>query len=162
DLPIKYLETTTIYRDEKAGELLGLSRVRSITQDDSHTFCRPDQIEDVYRMLIKIVQQFYGTIGMRLKARLSYRDPATPEKYLGEPALWEKAQSIILKIAKENNLDYYEAVGEAAFYGPKIDFMALDALGREWQVATPQLDFVQPQRFGLTYVDADGSEKTPV
>lgn len=162
DLPIKYLETTTVYRDEKAGELLGLSRVRCITQDDSHTFCRPDQIEDVYRTLIKIVKEFYGTIGMPLKARLSFRDPKQPEKYLGEPALWDKAQSILLKIAKENKLDYFEAPGEAAFYGPKIDFMAVDALGRQWQVATPQLDFVQPSRFGLTYTDSDGIEKTPV
>jgi len=162
DLPIKYMETTTIYRDEKAGELLGLSRVRSITQDDSHTFCRPDQIEEVYNTLIKIVQEFYSTIGMPLKARLSYRDPKTPEKYLGESELWDKAESIILDIAKKNNLNYYEVPGEAAFYGPKIDFMAVDALGREWQVATPQLDFVQPKRFGLTYTDSDGQEKTPV
>lgn len=162
ELPIKYLETTTIYRDEKTGELLGLSRVRSITQDDSHIFCRPDQIEEIFRTLIKIVKEFYGTIGMKLKARLSYRDPAQGEKYLGEPELWQKAQEIILKIARENELDYYEAVGEAAFYGPKIDFMALDAIGREWQVATPQLDFVQPQRFGLKYNDSDGTEKTPV
>jgi len=162
DLPLKYLETTTIYRDEKAGELLGLSRVRSITQDDSHTFCTPEQIESVYDALIGVVQEFYQTIGMPLKARLSYRDPAQPEKYLGESALWDRAEEIILNIAKKNNLDYFEARGEAAFYGPKIDFMAVDALGREWQVATPQLDFVQPERFGLTYTDSDGQQKTPV
>lgn len=162
DLPLKFMETTTIYRDEKAGELLGLSRVRSITQDDSHTFCTPEQIEEIYGALIEVVQKFYGTLGMKLRARLSYRDKTQPEKYLGEPELWDKAESIILSIAKKHNLDYYEAPGEAAFYGPKIDFMALDALGREWQVATPQLDFVQPSRFGLTYTDADGQEKTPV
>ncbi|MBI2989968.1 MAG: threonine--tRNA ligase [Candidatus Magasanikbacteria bacterium] len=162
DLPLKFMETTTIYRDEKAGELLGLSRVRSITQDDSHTFCTPEQIEEVYGALIKVVKEFYGTIGMKLRARLSYRDKAQPEKYLGEAALWDKAESIILDIAKKNELDYYEAFGEAAFYGPKIDFMALDAIGREWQVATPQLDFVQPARFGLTYTDKDGEDKTPV
>ncbi len=162
DLPLRYLETTTIYRDEKAGELLGLSRVRSITQDDSHTFCTPEQIEGVYNTLIDIVKIFYKTIGMPLRARLSYRDPAQPEKYLGEDSLWELAQATILKIAKQHNLDYYEAAGEAAFYGPKIDFMAVDALGREWQVATPQLDFVQPKRFGLVYTDADGQQKTPV
>jgi threonyl-tRNA synthetase len=162
ELPIKYLETTTIYRDEKAGELLGLSRVRSITQDDSHIFVTPEQIEQVYDELIDIVKTFYGTLHMPLRARLSFRDPATPEKYLGEPDLWQKAQDILLKIAKRHKLDYFVAEGEAAFYGPKIDFMATDAIGREWQVATPQLDFVQPKRFGLTYVDDKGQEQTPV
>ncbi len=162
EFPIKYMETTTIYRDEKAGELIGLSRVRSVTQDDSHVFCTPDQIKDLYKELIEVVQQFYEVIGMKLKARLSFRDPKQPEKYLGDPKLWEKAQSIIEEVAKENNLDYFVAEGEAAFYGPKIDFMATDAIGREWQVATPQLDFVQPQRFGLKYTDEEGKEQTPV
>ncbi len=162
ELPIKYLETTTIYRDEKAGELLGLSRVRSVTQDDSHTFCTPDQIKDVYTMLIEVVKEFYGALGMTFRARLSFRDPATPEKYLGEADLWEKAQSIILEIAKTEKLDYFVAEGEAAFYGPKIDFMVMDAIGREWQLATPQLDFVQPNRFGITYIDSNGQEQTPV
>ncbi len=162
DLPIKYLETTTIYRDEKAGELMGLSRVRSVTQDDSHVFCTREQIKDVYSEMIEIVQQFYDALGMTYRARLSYRDPAEPEKYLGEDSLWDLAQSTLLEIAKEKNLDYYEADGEAAFYGPKIDFMVRDALGREWQLATPQLDFVQPARFGLEYADSDGTQKTPV
>ena len=162
ELPIKYLETTTIYRDEKAGELLGLSRVRSVTQDDSHTFCTPEQIYDVYQTLIEITKEFYGALGMKFKARLSFRNPNTPEKYLGEEELWKKAQDIILEIAQKNDLDYYVAEGEAAFYGPKIDFMVMDALGREWQLATPQLDFVQPQRFGLSYIDSEGKEQTPV
>ncbi len=162
ELPIKYMETTTIYRDEKAGELNGLSRVRSATQDDSHTFCTPEQIEQVYGELIEIVKTFYDTVHMPLKARLSFRDPATPDKYLGKPELWEKAQNILLDIAKKHNLDYFIAEGEAAFYGPKIDFMGIDAIGRSWQVATPQLDFVQPERFGLVYTDVDGQEKTPV
>lgn len=162
ELPIKYLETTAIYRDEKAGELLGLSRVRSVTQDDSHTFCTPEQIEDVYQMMIDIVKKFYDTLGMKYRARLSFRDKNQPEKYLGEEKLWDKAQDILLKIAKTNELDYYVAEGEAAFYGPKIDFMVQDALGREWQLATPQLDFVQPKRFELTYTDHDGHEQTPV
>ncbi len=161
-LPIKYLETTTIYRDEKAGELLGLSRVRSVTQDDSHTFCTPEQIYDIYQMLIEIVKEFYGALDMKFRARLSFRDPQQAEKYLGEEDLWNKAQEIILEIAKKNKLDYYVAEGEAAFYGPKIDFMVMDALGREWQLATPQLDFVQPKRFGLTYIDSQGHEQTPV
>src|SRR3990167_5847870 len=156
ELPIKYMETTTVYRDEKAGELLGLSRVRSITQDDSHTFCTPEQIETIYQELIDVTKTFYEKIGMKIRARLSFRDPKNPKKYLGEPELWKKAEHILLEIAKKNNLDYFIAEGEAAFYGPKIDFMATDALGREWQLATPQLDFVQPERFGLTYTDKDG------
>lgn len=162
DLPIKYLETTTIYRDEKAGELIGLSRVRSATQDDSHTFCTDNQIKEVYQQLIEVVKEFYGALGMKFKARLSFKDPQIPEKYLGEDSLWEKAQNILLEIAKENELDYFVATGEAAFYGPKIDFMVLDALGRLWQLATPQLDFVQPGRFGLTYTDKEGHNQTPV
>jgi len=162
DLPIKYMETTTVYRDEKGGELLGLSRVRSITQDDSHTFCTPDQIEQVYQELIDVTKTFYETIGMKISARISFRNKKEPRKYLGESALWNKAEDIILNIAKKNNLDYFVAQGEAAFYGPKIDFMATDALGREWQLATPQLDFVQPGRFGLTYIDKDGKQQTPV
>lgn len=162
DLPIKYMETTTVYRDEKAGELLGLSRVRCITQDDSHTFCTADQIEQVYQELIDVTVEFYEKIGMKIRARLSFRNPSQPEKYLGDVDLWEKAQNIILNIAKKNNLNYFVAEGEAAFYGPKIDFMAMDALGREWQLATPQLDFVQPKRFGLVYTDHEGKEQTPV
>mgnify|MGYP001604606479 FL=1 len=162
DLPIKYMETTTVYRDEKAGELLGLSRVRCITQDDGHAFCMPSQIEQIYGELIEVTKTFYDVIGMKLRARLSFRDPVTPEKYLGEIDLWEQAQSILLDVAKKQNLDYFIAEGEAAFYGPKIDFMGIDAIGREWQLATPQLDFVQPKRFGLTYINDKGTEQTPV
>lgn len=162
ELPIKYMETTTDYRDEKAGELLGLSRVRCITQDDSHTFCTPDQIEQIYQELIDVTKVFYDTIGMKTRARLSFRDPNQPEKYLGEVELWDKAQEIILNIAQKNQLNYFVAEGEAAFYGPKIDFLATNALGREWQLATPQLDFVQPKRFGLVYIDHEGREQTPV
>ncbi len=162
DLPIKYMETTAVYRDEKAGEMIGLSRVRSVTQDDSHTFCTPEQIEVVYSELIDVIKEFYSALGMKYKARLSFRDPSTPEKYLGEPVLWDKAQKILLSIAKASGLDYYEAPGEAAFYGPKIDIMVTDSIGREWQLATPQLDFVQPKRFGLTYVDQEGKKQTPV
>ncbi|MBI3559956.1 threonine--tRNA ligase, partial [Candidatus Gottesmanbacteria bacterium] len=162
NLPIKYLETTSVYRDEKAGEMIGLSRVRSVTQDDSHIFCTPEQIEEVYQELIDVIKEFYEALGMKYRARLSLRDPATPEKYLGESALWDKAQDILLHIAKTSALAYFEAPGEAAFYGPKIDVMVTDALGREWQLATPQLDFVQPKRFGLVYTDEQGKEQTPV
>ncbi|HLD26508.1 MAG TPA: threonine--tRNA ligase [Patescibacteria group bacterium] len=162
DLPIKYLETTTIYRDEKAGEMIGLSRVRSVTQDDSHIFCAPNQINTIYTMLITIVKTFYDALKMKYRARLSFRDETNVKQYLGDETLWKKAQTTLLDIAKHNTLDYFVAVGEAAFYGPKIDFMVEDALGRSWQLATPQLDFVQPQRFGLKYVDTDGKEQTPV
>ena len=160
DLPIKYMETTTDYRDEKAGELLGLSRVRSLTQDDSHMFCTPDQIDESLDALVNVVKEFYKTMGMEIKARLSFRDES--DNYLGDSELWNKAEAILKKIAEKSGLEYYVAKGEAAFYGPKIDFMTKDALGRELQLATPQLDFVQPERFGLKYVDEDGSEKTPV
>ena len=141
---------------------MGLSRVRSITQDDSHTFCTPEQIEGVYQELIDVTKEFYGKLGMKIRARLSFRDSINPKKYLGDPKLWKQAENIILKIAKENKLDYFVAEGEAAFYGPKIDFMVMDALGREWQLATPQLDFVQPKRFNLSYIDNQGKEQTPV
>jgi threonyl-tRNA synthetase len=160
DLPIKYFETTTVYRDEKTGELGGLNRVRSITQDDSHSYCRRDQVEGVVAGLIEDVQTLYGTLGMTLRARLSFRDAT--DRYLGEALLWEEAQSIIRSLAKQNGLQYFEAEGEAAFYGPKIDFMATDALGREHQVATIQLDFVQPERFQLEYTTDNGSTQRPV
>jgi threonyl-tRNA synthetase len=160
DLPLKYFETTTVYRDEKTGELGGLSRVRSITQDDSHAYCRPDQVGDVVAGLIGDIQTLYSTLGMSLRARLSFRDAS--DKYLGEPKLWEDAQQTIRDLAEKNDLDYFEAEGEAAFYGPKIDFMATDALGREHQVATVQLDFVQPERFELEYTAEDGHAQRPV
>lgn len=162
DLPIKYLETTTIYRDEKAGELLGLSRVRSITQDDSHVFCTPEQLTEVYGEVLDVVKEFYATLKMPLRIRLSFCDPNKPENYLGEESLWQKAEDILRETATGAGLDFYEAPGEAAFYGPKIDFMATDSIGREWQVATGQLDFVQPARFEITYTDKDGTEKTPI
>jgi threonyl-tRNA synthetase len=162
DLPIRYLETTTVYRDEKKGELSGLSRVRSITQDDSHIFCRPDQIEEEYNAIMDMVVEFYKVMGMKFRARLSFRDPQNPEKYLGETALWDSAQAQLESIAKSGGFEYFIAEGEAAFYGPKIDFMATDALGREHQLATGQLDFVQPARFELSYIDNEGNQKTPV
>lgn len=160
DLPIKFIETTTDYRDEKSGELNGLFRVRSLTQDDSHVFCRPDQIAEAVESLVSAVQEFYKTIGMDLKCRLSFRDDGG--EYLGSEELWDKAQSIIEELAKANKLDYFVGKGDAAFYGPKIDFLAIDNIDREWQVGTIQLDFVQPERFGLSYVDEDDKEQTPV
>jgi threonyl-tRNA synthetase len=160
DLPIKYFETTTVYRDEKSGELGGLMRVRSISQDDSHAYCRPDQLEDVVDGLIADVQTLYSNLGMSMRARLSFRDAS--DKYLGDQKLWDRAQSIIRDRAEHNKLEFFEAIGEAAFYGPKIDFMATDAIGREHQVATIQVDFVQPERFQLEYTAEDGSLQRPV
>lgn len=160
DLPVRYLETTTVYRDEKTGELGGLSRVRSITQDDSHVFCRNDQIEVEINNLLSAASDLYSTVGMGLRVRLSYRDES--DAYLGSPELWETAQDQLKSAVVANDLDYFEEEGEAAFYGPKIDFMATDAIGREHQVATVQLDFVQPERFGLEYTAEDGSKSRPV
>jgi threonyl-tRNA synthetase len=160
DMPVRFLETTTDYRDEKTGELGGLNRVRSLTQDDSHVFARPDQIEQEINNLLASARELYSTIDMKLRVRLSYRDGG--EGYLGDISLWETAQAQLKQAVLANELDYFEQDGEAAFYGPKIDFMATDAIGREHQVATVQLDFVQPQRFGLTYTDAEGNAAQPV
>ena len=160
DMPVRYLETTTDYRDEKTGELGGLNRVRSLTQDDSHVFCRPDQIEQEINNLLSAARELYDTIDMKLRVRLSYRDDS--DAYLGERELWVSAQNQLKSAVEKVGLDYFEQEGEAAFYGPKIDFMATDAIGREHQVATVQLDFVQPQRFGLEYTESDGNFTTPV
>ena len=160
DMPVRYLETTTDYRDEKTGELGGLNRVRSLTQDDSHIFCRTDQIEGEINNLLSAARELYGSIDMKLRVRLSYRDES--DSYLGDLSLWDSAQNQLKSAVEKVGLDYFEQEGEAAFYGPKIDFMATDAIGREHQVATVQLDFVQPQRFGLEYADTDGNFTTPV
>lgn len=160
DLPIRYLETTTDYRDEQTGELGGLNRVRSLTQDDSHIFCRTDQIESEIQNLLAAAHELYSGIGMKLRVRLSYRDDS--DSYLGDLAVWESAQKQLKKAVISNNLEYFEQEGEAAFYGPKIDFMATDAIGREHQVATVQLDFVQPERFELSYKNSEGQDEKPV
>ncbi|MCL2280972.1 threonine--tRNA ligase [Candidatus Saccharibacteria bacterium] len=160
DLPIRYLETTTDYRDEKSGELGGLSRVRALTQDDSHIFCRQDQIETEINILMNAVDQLYKTVGMKLRVRLSYRDDS--DAYLGDVKLWESAQKQLKDAVVTAGLDFYEQEGEAAFYGPKIDFMATDAIGREHQLATAQLDFVQPERFELEYSTENGNIARPV
>ena len=161
DMPVRYMEATTDYRDEKTGELGGLSRVRCLTQDDSHVFCRNEQIKGEVERLVGIVRELYSLVGMsKLRARLSYRNDE--DKYLGDKELWKMAQEQIKMAAIDNNLEYFEAEGEAAFYGPKIDFMAEDAMGREHQLATIQLDFVQPERFGLTYVNEKSEKERPV
>ncbi len=162
DLPLRYSEVTAVYRDENTGQLQGLSRVRSITQDDAHVFCRPDQIMDECRAIYEIIKAFYAKFGMPLSARLSLSDPDRPGKYLGGRDVWERSEEILRGLLKEFGLAYAEAVGEAAFYGPKIDFIAKDAIGREWQLATIQLDFNLPERFKLEYADSDGEKKRPV
>ncbi len=160
DMPIRFLETTTDYRDEKTGELGGLNRVRSLTQDDSHVFCRPEQIMDEVNSLLECARELYGTLGMKLRVRLSYRDDT--DAYLGEQSLWDGAQAQLKEAVLKSGLEYFEQEGEAAFYGPKIDFMATDAIGREHQLATVQIDFVQPQRFGLEYTDEQGNAAQPI
>lgn len=160
DLPIRYMENTVVYRDEKAGELHGLSRVRAATQDDAHVFARLDQIEHEFTAIMTMIRDMYQVFGLKWRARLSFRDDS--DKYLGDPELWNQAQSTIEAVAKRLELDYFIGEGEAAFYGPKIDIMATDALGREWQLATEQLDFVQPERFGLEYAAEDGTQQRPV
>lgn len=160
DMPVRFLETTTDYRDEKTGELGGLNRVRSLTQDDSHVFCREDQIEAEINGLLTSVREMYETVGMKLRVRLSYRDDG--DGYLGELSLWKTAQEQLKSAVVANTLEYFEQEGEAAFYGPKIDFMATDAIGREHQLATAQLDFVQPGRFGLEYTDNESNAQIPV
>lgn len=159
-MPLRYLETTTVYRDEKSGELGGLNRVRSITQDDSHVFCRPDQIEAEINGLLASAHELYAAVDMKLRVRLSYRDDS--DAYLGDKKLWDQAQKQLKSAVEANKLDYFEQEGEAAFYGPKIDFMATDAIGREHQVATVQLDFVQPERFELEYTDNESKPARPV
>lgn len=159
-MPVRFLETTTDYRDERTGELGGLNRVRSLTQDDSHVFARPDQIQLEINNLLSAARELYESIDMKLRVRLSYRNDS--DAYLGELDLWLSAQQQLKQAVVSNGLEYFEEEGEAAFYGPKIDFMAIDAIGREHQVATIQLDFVQPERFGLEYVDEAGDKKRPV
>lgn len=160
ELPVRYFETTTVYRDEKTGELGGLSRVRSITQDDSHVYCRNQQLEQEIGKMAEDIKEFYELLEMPLRARLSFRDEGAT--YLGDNEPWTLAQDIIKDLANKMKLNYFVAEGEAAFYGPKIDFMATDALGREHQVATIQLDFIMPERFKLEYTAEDGSMQRPV
>jgi threonyl-tRNA synthetase len=159
DLPIRYSETTMVYRDEQSGELSGLNRVRAITQDDAHVFCRVDQAGDEIAKIWEIVQTFYGTFDLKLSVRLSRHDPAKMDAYLGDEATWEKAEAQLKAVLEANDADYVEAVGDAAFYGPKIDFIGHDVFGREFQAATIQLDFGQPEGFDLNCVNEAGEHE---
>jgi threonyl-tRNA synthetase len=162
DLPIRYSDFANLYRDERPGELSGLTRLRCFCQDDGHSFCREDQIKSEFENVLEAVKKTLVTYGMNYKIRLSLWDPEKPEKYLGSPEVWEESQKILENILDENKIEYENAVGEAAIYGPKMDIITKDSLGREWQISTIQLDFIMPQRFNLTYTDTDGKEKTPV
>ncbi len=162
DLPIRYYETTTHYRDEKSGELGGLSRVRSATVDDAHIFCTMEQVKQELTLIIGMVRKMYKALNMQFHMRLSFRDPKDKSKYLGTDTQWELAQKIIKEVAEKSGHLYNVAEGEAAFYAPKIDIMIADSQGKEWQVATEQLDFVQPTRFNISFTDAKGTKKTPI
>lgn len=159
ELPQRYANTTMCYRDEQSGELNGLSRVRAFTQDDAHVFCREPQIKEEFLKIWNIIQEFYGKFGFDLRIRLSFHDPKEPQKYLGDKARWERAENILREIAKEKGVETFEAQGEAAFYGPKLDFMGKDMLGREWQVATIQLDMNMPENFDLTCINEKGEKE---
>ncbi len=159
EMPQCYANTTMVYRDEQSGELSGLSRVLCITQDDAHDFCRISQTKEEIQKIWEIVHIFYKAFNFPLKLRLSLRDPKHPEKYLGNKDHWDKAEQILREVAKENKTEYHEALGEAAFYAPKLDFIAKDSIGREWQVATIQLDVNMPERFDLTCINEKGEKE---
>jgi threonyl-tRNA synthetase len=159
ELPQRYANTTMCYRDEQTGELSGLSRARSFTQDDAHVFCRMSQAKEEFLKIWDIVHGFYARFGLSLRVRLSLHDPEHPEKYLGDKKTWASAEEMLRTIAKEKKADAFEGIGEAAFYGPKLDFMAKDSLGREWQVATIQLDMNLPERFDLTCINEKGGRE---
>ena len=164
DLPQRYSEVTAVYRQEKAGELLGLSRVYMLTQDDAHVFCTEEQAIQESLNVYKIIKDFYAAFdfGVGMRVRLSLRDPKKPYKYLGDGAIWKKSETMMREVAERAGLEVYDGIGEAAFYAPKLDFMAYDSLGREWQLATIQLDLNFADRFDLKYVDSDGTFKRPV
>jgi len=159
EMPQRYAETTMVYRDEQSGELGGLTRVLSITQDDSHVFCRHNQIKEEFFRVWDIIDTFYGTFGFKLRVRLSFHEPTEMDKYLGTSEIWQNAENALREIAQERNADYFEAPGEAAMYGPKLDFMAEDSIGREHQVATIQLDMNLPDRFDLTCINEKGEKE---
>lgn len=162
DLPLRLTDFAMLYRDEKPGELNGLARVRSFSTDDAHIFCREDQVDAEVDMALAMTKEIMNTFGFKYRYRLSTRDPEHPEKYLGDPKIWDKLESWAVRIMERNNIPYYDGPGEAAFYGPKMDLMATDALGREWQLSTVQIDMVQPERFELEYAAADGTRQRPV
>ena len=163
ELPKRYAEFGTVYRYEQSGELHGLTRVRGFTQDDAHIFCTPDQLDKEFKEVIDLVLYVFGSLGFEnFTAQVSIRDPKKPEKYIGNPENWDKAENAIINAAKDKGLNYVVEKGEAAFYGPKLDFMVKDALGRQWQLGTIQVDYNLPERFDLTYKGSDNELHRPV
>ncbi|MAW15189.1 MAG: threonine--tRNA ligase [Flavobacteriaceae bacterium] len=163
DLPKRYAEFGTVYRYEQSGELHGLTRVRGFTQDDAHIFCTPEQLDEEFKKVIDLVLYVFRSLGFKdFKAQVSLRDPEKPEKYIGSSKNWEQAEKAILNATKEKNLDYIVETGEAAFYGPKLDFMVKDALGRQWQLGTIQVDYSLPERFDLQFKGRDNLQHRPV
>ncbi|MBO3117865.1 threonine--tRNA ligase [Winogradskyella sp. DF17] len=163
ELPKRFAEFGTVYRYEQSGELHGLTRVRGFTQDDAHIFCTPDQLDTEFKEVIDLVLYVFGSLGFEdFTAQVSLRDPKKPEKYIGDEVNWQKAEDAILNAAKDKGLNYVVETGEAAFYGPKLDFMVKDALGRQWQLGTIQVDYTLPERFDLTYKGSDNEMHRPV
>jgi len=162
DLPLRYTDFAMLYRDERPGELNGLARVRSFSQDDCHIFCREDQVDYEVDKALEMTKKVMETFGFKYKYRLSTRNPEKKDSYLGDPKTWDKVEKWAEDIMKRNNIEYFDGPGEAAFYAPKMDLLVTDALGREWQLSTVQIDFVMPERFDLKYTDKDGKEKRPV
>lgn len=162
DLPIRICDFANLYRDEQPGELSGLTRLRYFAQDDGHCFCREDQIKEEFLSVLSVIKEALVIYGLEYWIRLSLRDPEQKEKYLGDDDAWIRSESILTEILTTEKIPFVEAVGEAAFYGPKMDIIVKDAIGREWQISTIQLDFNMPKRFELKYADSDGKEKQPV
>ena len=163
ELPIRLAEFGTVYRYEQSGELHGLTRVRSFTQDDAHMYVRPDQLKDEFKKVIDLIQYVFKVFKFdKFKAQISLRDKVNREKYIGSEENWERAERAIIESCEEKGLPAKVEYGEAAFYGPKLDFMVKDALGREWQLGTIQVDYNLPERFELEYIDADGTKKRPI
>jgi len=163
DLPIRYAEFGTVYRYEQSGELHGLTRVRGFTQDDAHIFCTPDQVKGEFKKVMEIVMKIFRALDFNdFITQISLRDPENPSKYIGSDENWEKAENAILEVAKESQLETVIEYGEAAFYGPKMDFMVRDALGRKWQLGTIQVDYNLPERFELEYIGSDNKKHRPV
>jgi threonyl-tRNA synthetase len=161
ELPLRFSEFATLYRYEKTGELTGLTRVRALTQDDSHIFCTPEQVESEFSRALNLIQEVLDRYQFSdYKVRLSLRGEGG--KYVEDDERWRQAEAALRSALDASGVDYFEATGEAAFYGPKADFLARDVLGREWQLSTIQVDFIQPARLGLTYIGEDGQEHTPV
>ncbi len=163
DLPLRIAEFGTVFRYEKSGELHGLTRVRTFTQDDAHIFVRPDQVKKEFEAIIDIILKVFGIFGFdNYEAQISLHDPKDTEKYIGSPEIWEESENAIREACKEKGLNAHEEIGEAAFYGPKLDFMVKDAIGRRWQLGTIQVDYNLPSRFRLEYTAEDNTKKTPV